>query len=101
MHANLNWKKYFKIAAEDKPFTDKLEDYAELAMAHFDAERFEEFCDRHLSHLDEVAHEFFGSDIVLDAIRQKVEALYPEHEVDQFTELFWDRVQSWRRDSAA
>ena len=101
MHANLNWKKYFAIAAEDKTFAEKLEDYAELAMAHFDAERFEAFCEKHLSHLDEVAHEFFGSDVVLDAIRQKVEALYPEHEVDQFTELFWDRVQSWRQDSLA
>jgi hypothetical protein len=101
MHANLDWKKYFAIAAEDRPFEEKLDDYAKLAMAYFDAERFEEFCDRHLAHLDEVAHEFFGSDVVLDAIRQKVEALYPEHEVDQFTELFWDRVQSWRKDNAA
>ncbi len=101
MHANLNWKKYFAIASEDKPFAEKLEEYAELAMAHFDAERFEAFCEKHLAHLDEVANEFFGSDVVLDAIRQKVEALYPEHEVDQFTELFWDRVQTWRQDSAA
>jgi hypothetical protein len=34
---------------------------------------------------------------VRDAVRQKVEALYPAHEVDEFTELFWSRIQDWRR----
>ena len=37
----------------------------------------------------------------LETIRQKVEALYPEHEIDQFTELFWERIQTWRRESLA
>ena len=31
-----------------------------------------------------------------DAIHQKVEALFPAHEIDEFTELFWDRIQLWR-----
>ena len=28
-----------------------------------------------------------------DAVRQKVTALFPAHEIDEFTELFWSRVQ--------
>ena len=63
----------------------------------FDAARFEEFCDAHLAHLDEVAWEFFGSDRAKDAVRQKVAALFPAHEVEQFTELFWGRIQFWRK----
>ena len=55
----------------------------------------------HLSHLDEVAWEFFGTDPAKQAVRVKVEALYPPHEVDQFTELFWKRVQLWRDHDAA
>ena len=101
MHANLNWGDYFRIAAEDKPFKEKLDDYAKLALEYFEYDRFTEFCDTHLSHLDEVAIEFFGSDTVRDAIRQKVEALYPEHEIDEFTELFWGRIQQWRQEQAA
>ena len=101
MHANLDWRKFFDIAAEDKAFDEKLSGYAKLAFEHFDAERFDEFCEKHLPHLDEVANEFFGSDVVMDAIHQKVEALYPEHEIDQFTELFWERIQTWRRESSA
>ena len=34
---------------------------------------------------------------MLDAIREKVAALYPEHEHDEFTGLFWNRIQDWRR----
>ena len=49
-----------------------------------------------LGHLDEVAHEMFGADVVKDAVREKVTALFPTHEVDQFTELFWGRIQHWR-----
>ena len=34
--------------------------------------------------------------IAQDAVRQKVAALFPAHEVEQFTELFWERIQRWR-----
>ena len=34
-------------------------------------------------------------------MRQKVAALFPAHEVEQFTELFWERIQAWRADEAA
>jgi len=97
MNTDLNWRTYFDIADQDRPFDEKLGDYAAIAMQRFDAERFHDFCDTHLSHLDEVAHEFFGSDTVRDAIYQKVEALYPRHEIEEFTELFWNRIQDWRR----
>lgn len=93
MNTNLNWDKYFKIADKNRPFEDKFADYVRIASAHFDVERFNEFCDEHLGHLDEVANEFFASDVVKDAIRKKVQALYPEHEIEEFTELFWNRVQ--------
>jgi hypothetical protein len=93
MNTNLDWKQYFRIADQDKSFEEKLSEYVAIAERHFDAERFSEFCDKHLGDLDEVANEFFLTDLVKDAIRQKVEALYPAHEQDEFTELFWSRVQ--------
>jgi hypothetical protein len=34
-----------------------------------------------------------------DAVRQKVAALFPAHEVDDFTALFWQRIQRWRADN--
>jgi hypothetical protein len=97
VHTDLNWRAYFDIADQDLPFEDKLAAYVKLARERFDVDRFEEFCDRHLSHLDEVAHEYFASDAVRAAIREKVEALYPAHEHDEFSELFWKRIQYWRQ----
>ena len=97
MKTNLNWQSYFDIADQDISFEEKMAGYVSLARAHFSVDEFESFCDTHLPQLDEVAYEFFASDTALDAIREKVTALYPEDEIDSFTELFWGRVQKWRQ----
>ena len=34
-----------------------------------------------------------------DAIMQKVAALFPAHEIDEFTELFWQRIREWRKET--
>ncbi len=94
---NLDWAPYFDIAKLDLPFEEKLDRYDALARAHFDTERFEAFCAQHLAHLDEVALEFFGTQRFQDIVREKVEALYPKHEVDRFTEHFFGLVQFWRK----
>jgi hypothetical protein len=97
LNTDLNWQEYFRIADEENSFEEKLQNYVRIAKKRFDTDHFLDFCDRHLGHLDEVAFEFFGSDTVRDAIHQKVEALYPSHEIDEFTELFWNRIQDWRQ----
>ncbi len=96
MRKNLDWGPFFDIADEDRPFREKLSAYACLARERLEMDRFQEFCDEHLSNLDETAWEFFGSEMVKDAIRQKVTALFPTHEVDEFTEMFWQKIQRWR-----
>jgi hypothetical protein len=97
MKTNLDWQSYFKIADRDMPFAEKLAGYVKLAGRHFDVDEFESFCAKHLPQLDAMACEFFASDTVHAAITEKVTALYPEHEIDSFVELFWNRVQEWRR----
>jgi hypothetical protein len=94
---NLDWEPFFEIAAEDLPYLEKLRRYALLARQILDADAFGEFCERHLGHLDAVADEFFGTEQARDAVRQKVAALFPAHEVDAFTELFYGRIQHWRQ----
>jgi hypothetical protein len=99
MRRTLDWEPYYEVAASDGDFYEKLDRYAAIADERLETDRFEEFCDKHLSHLDEVTHEFFGTDEARTAIRAKVAALYPQHEIDEFTELFWQRIQDWRRDA--
>lgn len=97
MKTDLDWHEYFAIADQDSPFEEKLAGYVKLARRHFDVEAFEAFCAKHLGQLDEIADAFFATDTVRDAIRKKVTALFPAHEIDTFTELFWNRIQEWRR----
>jgi hypothetical protein len=96
VRTDLNWREYFDIADRDAPFAEKLPAYVEIARRRFNVDEFDAFCAEHLSHLDEVANEFFGSDVAHNAVREKVEALFPAHEIDEFTELFWTRIQAWR-----
>ena len=100
MRRTLDWEPYYAIAAQrDLPFREKLRAYAAIARERLDAARFEEFCAEHLGDLEEIAWQFFGSEAAKDAIRQKVASLYPAHEIEPFTELFWQRVQAWRQDN--
>ncbi len=98
MRKNLDWEPFYEIAATDMSASEKLDAYAKVAEARFETERFDEFCDTHLGHLDEVVWEFFASREAKEAVRQKVAALFPVHEVEAFTELFWGRLQKWRAD---
>lgn len=97
MRKTLDWEPFNAIAANaDMPYREKLTAYANIARQRFEVDRFVEFCEKNLGHLDEVAWEFFGTEAAKSAVRQKVAALYPAHEIEPFTELFWGRIQHWR-----
>jgi len=96
MRQNLDWKPFFELADKEPDTGARLAACAALARSRFDTARFEEFCAKHLPHLDEVAWEFFGTETAKHAVRIKVAALFPAHEVEKFTELFWSRIQLWR-----
>jgi hypothetical protein len=97
MRKNQDWTPFYEVAAMDLSFEEKLDRYAAIADARYETPRFEEFCAKHLAHLDEVTWEFFASQDAKDAVRQKVTALFPPHEIEKFTELFWGRIQDWRQ----
>jgi hypothetical protein len=96
MRRTLDWAPFYDIAEQDLPYREKLALYSAIARERLDVEGFEAWCEKHLPHLDEVARDFFGSPRAKDAVRMKVQALFPEHEHDEFTELFWSKIQQWR-----
>ncbi len=100
MRQNVDWEPYYKIARKDLSPKEKLREYGKIAEKRLQWDRFRDFCGKHLSHLDEVTIEFFGTDIAKDAVRAKVESLYPEHEHEKFTEHFWGLIQFWRKTEA-
>jgi hypothetical protein len=101
MRQTLDWEPYFAVARQDLPYREKLSRYAAIARDRLEADRFADFCGEHLGDLDAVADEFFASPACREAVRLKVEALYPPHEVEAFTDLFFGRIQRWRAEQAA
>lgn len=98
MRTSLDWDAFFTLADETEgaPLAERLQAYGDLARERLAADDFAAFCDAHLGGLDALADAYFQSDHAHDAIRQKVTALFPEHEIEEFTELFWQRIQNWR-----
>ena len=94
---NLDWAPFFEIAKKDLPYRERLAGYAKIARERLEHDRFQEFCAKHLSHLDEVTWEFFGTETAKGFVRQKVAALFPAHEVHAFTEHFFGLIQFWRK----
>lgn len=101
MRMNPDWTPYFDSRHDGMGYREKLASYAGIAHRHFETERFAEFCANELRDLDETAWNFFGSDRAKEAVRQKTATLFPTHEVEEFTELFWTRIQAWRQTSEA
>jgi hypothetical protein len=101
MRKNLDWAPFYEVATRDVSYAEKLDAYTKIADERFQTARFEEFCAKHLGHLDEVTWEFFGTPEAKEAVRLKVAALFPVPEVEKFTELFWSRIGQWRRQERA
>jgi hypothetical protein len=96
-----NWDSFFAAVEDEMSLRERLDRTVALAHQRFQTDAFEEFCDRHLEHLEATTREFFSSETGRDAVRQKVASLFPSHEVDEFTERFWQRIQQWQRDEPA
>ena len=91
----MGWQRYFGAVEEGMTLRERLDALMPIVHERFETERFEEFCSTNLGHLEEVACTWFATDAARDAIRQKVVALFPENEVDAFTDLFADRIRQW------
>jgi hypothetical protein len=97
MRKNLDWEPYYAVQKKDLPLRDRLRAYAKIAHERYETDRFQEFCQQNLAHLDEVAWNFFGTPRAKELVREKVTALFPAHEIDRFTEHYWGLVQFWRK----
>ncbi|MDX6476692.1 MAG: hypothetical protein QOH95_2203, partial [Gaiellaceae bacterium] len=58
------------------------------------------FCERHLSHLDDLAHTWFSSPAFDDVLVRAVRSTFPAHEQDHFVEHYRGLLGAWARDNA-
>jgi hypothetical protein len=100
MALDLDQRKYFEIAdRNDLSIASKLKAYFDLSERYFDSDRFEEFCRKHLSHIDEVAHEYFSSKEFDDLLVRTVRDSFQPHERDHFVGHYRGLMTGWARRS--
>jgi D-ala D-ala ligase C-terminus len=98
---DLDTAAYYAIADRaDLSYAEKLAGYRKLADDYFETDRYREFCDRHLSHVDEVVHKWISSDEFRSLLAGTVRATYPVHEHDRFLGHFGGLIDAWIRDHA-
>ena len=95
MHVTMDIKPYFDIADSDRSYMEKLEAYGALADQHLETERFTEFKEKHLSHLDGVMWEFVQSEEFDGIIVNTVIGMFPEHEHEKYIAHFRGLLRHW------
>jgi len=94
-----NTADYFAIA--DQPgltYQEKLARYRKLADDYFDVHRYQEFCDRHLAHVDDMVYEWVCSREFHNLLDETVRGTFPAHEHDRFLAHFGGLIDVWIRD---
>ncbi|MFI5493759.1 RimK family alpha-L-glutamate ligase [Actinoplanes sp. NPDC051859] len=92
---------YFAVA--DDPaltYAEKLGFYRKLADDYFEIDKYEEFCAKHLSHVDELVHDWVSSAEFRSLLGETVRAMYPPHEHERFLGHFGGLIDAWLRDNA-
>ena len=92
-------RRYFDIAdRDDLSYTEKLGEYRRLADEYFEADRYAEFCQRHLGQVDEMVYDWVRSPDFEALLVDTVRTTYPEHEHDRFLAHFRGLIDAWIND---
>jgi hypothetical protein len=90
---------YFAIGDDQSlSYAEKLGEYRRLADEYFEIQRYEEFCARHLSNVDEIVYDWVSSEEFRSLLRETVRATYPVHEHERFLGHFGGLIDAWIRD---
>ena len=98
---DMNTADYFAIGdRDDLSYADKLAAYRKLADDYFELEKYQDFCARHLSHVDEMVFDWVSSVEFRNLLDETVRGTYPAHEHDRFLGHFGGLLDAWVRDNA-
>ena len=82
---DLDTRHYFEIGdREDLSYEEKLAAYRELADEYFEVDRYQDFCDSRLGHVDELVLDWVASPDFDRLLVDTVRATYPAHEHERF-----------------
>ncbi len=93
---------WFRVAdRDDLSYEEKLREYRTLADAHFEVERYQDFCDSRLRHVDAMVLEYVeGAEfdaLLVDTVR----STFPPQEHDHFVAHYRGLLGQWAHDERA
>src|SRR6185437_1470703 len=95
-------RRYFEIAdREDLGYQEKLTAYQALTDEYFDTDRYRDFCDSRLAHVDELVLDWVVSVDFDRLLVDTVRSTYPAHEHDRFVAHLRGLVGQWVREQGA
>ncbi len=93
---------YFEVGdRDDLSYEDKLATYRELADAYFEVDRYRDFCDSRLAHVDELVLEWISSAEFDELLVDTCRSTYPAHEQERFIGHFRGLVGQWVKERGA
>jgi hypothetical protein len=99
MRLDVDTLPWFEIGdRDDLSYEEKLVEYRRLADDHFQAERYAEFCDTALPHLEAAVHGWFAGDEFDRLLVSTVRSTFPAHEHEQFVAHFRGLLGQWLRE---
>jgi len=102
MAVGQDYRPFFAVGErDDLSYEEKLAEYSRMSDEYFQADAYEDFCARNLSHLDELAHEWFTSAEFDDLLVQTVVSTFPAHEHEHFTAHYRGLLSAWAADAEA
>jgi hypothetical protein len=101
MRIDQNTHDYFAIGdRQDMTYEEKIAAYQTLNDDYFESARYEEFCAKHLPHVNETMVEFVESQVFDGLLVETVRATFPAHEHDQFIPHYRGLLAAWAHDQS-
>ncbi len=99
MRLDQDVREFFSVGdREDLTYEDKIAEYRKLSERYFSIGDYEEFCDTHLSHVDEVMVDFVRSTEFDDTLVETVATTFPAHEHEKFVSHYRGLLGAWADD---
>jgi hypothetical protein len=101
MRLDTEMRRWFEVGDDPGRSRDeKLAAYRRLAEEGYEAERFADFCDRHLPHADDCMAAYVASAEFDDLLVATVRAAFPPHEHEQLVAHYRGLLAAWVADQA-
>ncbi|MGH2825493.1 MAG: hypothetical protein ACRDKF_00810 [Actinomycetota bacterium] len=99
MNVDQDVREFFDVGdREDLSYAEKIAEYRRLSERYFALSEYEEFCGKHLAHIDETMIDFVRSDEFDDLLVSTVVATFPAPERERFVEHYRGLLRAWADD---